>query len=74
GPVSFGPTGGWQIWDNVTIPDVILNAGPQILRMAIDSAGWNLNWIEASLVAAIVSGDFNKDGDVDQEDFGQLQQ
>ncbi|UCD29396.1 MAG: carbohydrate-binding protein, partial [Planctomycetota bacterium] len=54
GPVSFGPTGGWQTWDNVTIPEVIFNAGPQILRRAIDSAGWNLNWIEASLVAAIV--------------------
>ncbi|MHC4796125.1 MAG: carbohydrate-binding protein, partial [Planctomycetota bacterium] len=73
GPHSFTPTTSWQDWKTVTISNVELNAGQQVLRLSIDSDFWNINWIEFALLAAIVPSDFDKDGDVDQEDFGHLQ-
>ena len=38
GPLSVPDTGGWQNWQNVT-QSVSLTAGPQVLRLVMDSAG-----------------------------------
>jgi len=37
-----GPTGGWQNWQTVIVPNVILNEGNQKLRFHTDIAGYNL--------------------------------
>jgi hypothetical protein len=44
GPITLPNTGGWQTWENLSVP-VTLNAGQQIMRLAIDGSGINLNWI-----------------------------
>jgi hypothetical protein len=46
GPVNLPHTGGWQSWQNFTIP-VELAAGPQTIRfVSLNTSGWNLNWWE----------------------------
>jgi len=46
GTVSIPSTGGWQTWTSVFVSDVVLSAGPQIMRISMDSSGWNFNWVE----------------------------
>jgi hypothetical protein len=53
GPRTVPTTGGWQSWLTITIPGVSLSAGPQILRLVMDSNGpsgltGNFNWIAAA--------------------------
>ena len=36
-------------------------------------AGFNLNWIQVALAVALVPSDLDRDGDVDQTDFGIFQ-
>ncbi len=39
-------TGGWQVWETVTVPNVSLETGMgKILKMTFLGAGFNLNWI-----------------------------
>jgi hypothetical protein len=52
---------------------VELASGGHILRLSIDSGGFNINWIDALLQYRLVSADFDHDGDVDQSDFAMLQ-
>jgi hypothetical protein len=40
--VNVPATGGWQTWTTVTVP-VTLPAGQQVLTLAQDAGGWNLN-------------------------------
>ena len=53
GPVSVPNTGGWQTWQTVTLTNVVLDSGPQIMRLVMDSSGpdyvANFNWIQATL-------------------------
>jgi hypothetical protein len=46
GPVSFTTTGAWQTFKTVTVGNVNLAAGQQVLRVAFDAANFNLNWLE----------------------------
>ena len=46
GSVSVGGTGGWQSWTTVTVSGIDLTAGEHVLRVAVESAGFNLNWLE----------------------------
>lgn len=48
GTRSVPNTGGWQNWQTVTVPAVDLNSGEQIMRMAMDGADFNVNWIEVA--------------------------
>ncbi|RMD73702.1 MAG: carbohydrate-binding protein, partial [Bacteroidetes bacterium] len=41
-------TGGWQLWQTYTISNVVLDAGPQKLRLYIDGAGNNIGPMEFS--------------------------
>lgn len=50
GPMSIPSTGGWQLWTTVTAT-VTLPAGPQVLRLVVDTENpsgifGNINWIE----------------------------
>lgn len=48
GSVSVPNTGGWQTWANVTIPAVSLSAGLQTMKVVMDSAGLNLNFVKVA--------------------------
>ncbi len=44
---SFAPpTGGWQTWETLIIPNVILSTNDKKLKLHIDQAGFNLNSFE----------------------------
>ncbi|HUR32635.1 MAG TPA: carbohydrate-binding protein [Vicinamibacterales bacterium] len=55
GTVSVPNTGGWQTWQSVSAT-VQLNAGPQVARLVIDSAGTNaagnFDWIQLTPAGA----------------------
>ena len=46
GAIKVGGTGGWQSWQNVTIPGIILYQGTQKLRLVFETAGFNLGFID----------------------------
>lgn len=46
GALSFAATGGWQTWTTVTTTGIPLTAGQHVLRLALDSSGFNVNWVE----------------------------
>jgi hypothetical protein len=41
-------TGGWQSWTTLTVPNVAVPAGAHTLRVAVVSAGVNLNYLDVS--------------------------
>ncbi|MEM7727563.1 MAG: carbohydrate-binding protein, partial [Cyanobacteria bacterium P01_A01_bin.45] len=43
---SFNDTGGWQVYQDVTISDVNLSAGAQELRLDMTSNSFNINYID----------------------------
>lgn len=46
-PTSFmPPTGGWQNWETVVVPNVILDANDLKIRIHIDAAGFNISSFE----------------------------
>ena len=50
GPIAVPETGSWQTWVTVARAGVPLAAGPQVLRLAMDTVGncgavGNFNWI-----------------------------
>jgi endoglucanase Acf2 len=46
GPVSVPVTGGWQFWQEMSIPDVYLEAGEQIMHVGFHVGQFSLNWID----------------------------
>lgn len=42
-------TGGWQNWTTVSA-EIVLDAGPQTLRITAGNGGWNFNWFELTLI------------------------
>jgi glucose/arabinose dehydrogenase/PKD repeat protein len=53
GPITVPSTGAWQSWTTLRIPNVTLNAGPQLWRVVLDTNGattavGNLNWLRVS--------------------------
>lgn len=46
GPVKIPNTGGWQIWQTITVNNIILTQGEHVIRLAFDSDYFNLNYIE----------------------------
>lgn len=45
GSISVPATGGWQTWTNITVEDVDLTSGPQIMKVVFDTDGINLNYV-----------------------------
>jgi hypothetical protein len=46
GPIAIDPTGTWQSWTTITVPDVFLDQGVHEFRLAIDDGDFNLNYID----------------------------
>lgn len=46
GPINVNPTGSWQTWKSINIPDVILNEGTQKLKVVFETGGYNLNFLD----------------------------
>lgn len=45
GPATLGPTGGWFNWAYAAAPNINLNAGQQVLKVYIESGGFNLDYL-----------------------------
>jgi len=54
GPISIPNTGGWQIWQTITVNDISLTEGEHIIRLAFDSDYMNLNYIQFNDVITAV--------------------
>ena len=54
--VSFGSTGGWQSWQDVTIGSFDLSAGAQPLRVDFDKGSFNLNYLDLILTETDTGG------------------
>jgi beta-xylosidase len=46
GPINVPNTGGWQTWQTVTVNNIQLTAGQQVMRVVFDSDYMNLNYIQ----------------------------
>ena len=46
GPISVPNTGGWQVWETVTLNDISLTAGEHVMRIEFDTDYTNLNYVE----------------------------
>lgn len=53
GQIDVPNTGGWQVWETVTVPDITLNAGEQELRIICDEGYFNVNYFTISLFDGI---------------------
>jgi PKD repeat protein len=55
GPIIIPNTGGWQTWQNITVSNVVLDAGLQMMRLVMDGNSTNggdvgnLNYLQAFL-------------------------
>ncbi len=52
GPISIPNTGDWQAWATVSVTTPALTTGAKVLRIVIDAAEFNLNWINFSTQTA----------------------
>ena len=48
GAVAVPNTGGWQTWQTVKVSNISLAAGTQVLRLVMDTDGFNLNYADIS--------------------------
>ena len=48
GTIAIPDTGNWQNWEDVTLENVTLTEGQQVLRLDIIGGGYNLNWVAFS--------------------------
>lgn len=46
GPIEIPNTGGWQIWETITINEISLTGGEHIMRLVFESDYMNLNYLE----------------------------
>lgn len=51
GNISVPNTGGWQTWGTLTVPGISLSAGDQVMRIYMDTDGFNMNYVDVSAVA-----------------------
>jgi glucose/arabinose dehydrogenase/type 1 glutamine amidotransferase len=58
GPITIPNTGGWQTWQTLTVSNVVLDAGAQLMRVIMDSNSTNggdignFNWLQATLITS----------------------
>lgn len=52
GPITFGATGGWGVFQDVAVSGVQLTAGSHLLVLVVDHAGFNLNRLTFVLTSA----------------------
>ncbi len=56
GTIDIPNTGGWQTWETMTISNVNLVAGEQVLRLTYDVDYANINYFDFELKEAIING------------------
>jgi beta-glucosidase len=54
GPMTFVATGGWQNWTSVFARRIPLTEGRHVMRISMDSGGFNVNWV--SFAASLPTG------------------
>lgn len=50
GPINAPNTGSWQSYTTVTVEDIPIASGSHVMRVVVDAAGFNINYLEASEV------------------------
>jgi chitinase len=58
GSIAVPNTGGWQTWQTVTIKNVALTAGQKIMRIVMDTDGFNLNNVK--FTASVITNPDNQ--------------
>jgi endoglucanase len=48
GAIAVPNTAGWQTWQTVTVSGITLSAGAQVMRVYMDTDGFNLNYVDVS--------------------------
>jgi len=56
--VTFASTGGYSTWSTSTISGIVLKAGTSKVKLVIDNAGFNLNFIEFKNPVDAAAADF----------------
>ncbi len=60
GPISVPNTGGWQVWETITLNDINLSAGEHLLRLEFDTDYTNVNFMEfKALITGVHLSDKN---------------
>ncbi len=54
GTIVVPNTGGWQTWQNVTVPNVNLIAGQKVMRVVMDTDLFNLNYLSFTPSIAVI--------------------
>jgi hypothetical protein len=55
GAVNISATGGWQTWTTITA-QLTLPAGQQVLTLAEDTGGWNINYLQFATASGPFGG------------------
>ncbi|MFN6945706.1 MAG: glycosyl hydrolase family 8 [Cytophagaceae bacterium] len=50
--VTVPNTGGWQTWQTVSVENVQLTAGQQVMRISMTSSGFNMNYVDVAPVTS----------------------
>lgn len=58
GPISIPNTGGYQTFQTVTLPNILLDAGEQVMRLVFDANYFNINYV--SFEASTITGSLSK--------------
>ena len=48
GSIAIPNTGDWQVWQTVTVPNITLTAGIKIMKVVMDTDGFNLNYVNVT--------------------------
>jgi hypothetical protein len=56
GSVNVPATGDGQTYTTILVNDVVLNAGYHVMRLSMDSGGWNVNWMKFTKVGGTGAG------------------
>jgi endo-1,4-beta-D-glucanase Y len=51
GSIAVPNTAGWQVWQTVSVPNISLTTGTKIMRVVMDTDGFNLNYINVTASA-----------------------
>ncbi len=58
GDITIPNTGGWQTWTTVTVEDVSLNAGEQVMRISLGDVDYiNLNYVSFTATSIVENTD-----------------
>lgn len=53
GPIAVPNTGGWQLWETVSVSNIHLSAGEHLMRVVFDTDYMNLNYVGFDIVTSL---------------------